>query len=201
MSIPRETSVIWPLFVLAHFKPFGVTQPLIPPGESCNDLFHTYPFSNRHLEAIKNWNATHECEDERDAERLRKQAAATRESAAMTAAVAFPELNVENIESTLSISANSERDFRIHQEVLAMQQSNWLRVLPKINNADATINDATDTPASILQNNLPDPTPNLMKRWKDETKKQEQAISNRRRNALNPEQQIASITPTNASET
>lgn len=130
----------------------------------------------------------HECEDERDAERLRKQAAATRESAAMTASIACPELNVDDIESTLVVHANSERDFRIHQAVLAMQQSNWLRVLPKINNADAR----TKESLASIQNNLPDLTQGLMKRWKEEAKIQERAISDRRRNALNPEQQTAS---------
>jgi len=83
MSIPRETSVMWPLFVLAHFKPFSITQPLIPAGDSCDNVFHTYPFSDQNMKIIKNWNAIYECEDERDAERLRKRKAATKESLAM----------------------------------------------------------------------------------------------------------------------
>jgi len=34
MSIPRETSTSWPLFVLSHFKPFGISNPLIDANET-----------------------------------------------------------------------------------------------------------------------------------------------------------------------
>jgi hypothetical protein len=197
MSIPRETSAIWPLFVLAHFKPFSITQPLIPSGDSCDNIFRTYSFSDRSFKVIKNWNATHECEDERDAERLRKRAAATRESAAMTASVAFPELNDEDIENTMTVNSNAERDFRVQQAIFAMRQSNWLKLLPEINNLDVRVSGFS----ASVQDSLPDITDSLMKRWKAETKTQEQVISNQRRNVLNPQQQAMSDVPINVSET
>ena len=192
MSIPRETSAIWPFFVLAHFKPFSMTQPLIPANESYENVFQTYSFSDRTLKIIRNWNAIYECEDERDAERLRKRTIATRESAAMTASVGFPELDVENIENALSEKTNSETNFRIQQAVLAMQQSNWLTVLPKNDKFDDNVhNFAVSVVASDhLSNNLPDITNNSLKHWKAETKAQEQTITNNRRNALSPEQQV-----------
>ena len=186
MSIPRETSAIWPLFALAHFKPFSITRPLTPDGKSYEDVFQTYSFSDRSLEIIKNWNAIYECEDERDAERLRKRTVVTRESATMSASVGLPEIDVENVENTSSENTSSEKNFRIQQAVLAMQQSNWLTVLPKINNIHTTVNDLG---AMHHDDNLPDITQTLLKHWKTETKKQEQIILNQRRNALSPEQQ------------
>ena len=189
MSIPRETSAIWPLFVLAHFKPFSISQPLIPSGKSCDDVFRTHSFSDQSLKVIKNWNAIHECEDERDAERLRKQNAATRESAAMTASI-IPELNIEDFENTVSVKGNAERNFRLQQAIFAMQQSNWITVLPESNILDVCkINDIAIT----MRDELPDVTHVLLKRWKTETKTQEQVISNKRRNALSPEQQAMSL--------
>jgi hypothetical protein len=197
MSIPRESSEMWPLFVLAHFKPFNITQPLIPTGDSCDKVFHNYSFSDQSLKVMKDWNATYECEDERDAERLRKQTAATTESAAMTASIAFPELNTEDIENNLTINGNSKRDFHIQHMVFAMQQANWLIMLPKKNDLDTKTNEFTVS----VEDDLPNLTHSLMKHWKDETRKQEQAISNQRRNALNPEQQTMANISINISET
>jgi len=70
MSISRETSAAWPLFVLSHFKPFGISNPLVPLGDTPNTIFDTYNFSCNALTIIKNWNAIYECKDEHDAEHL-----------------------------------------------------------------------------------------------------------------------------------
>jgi hypothetical protein len=70
MSIPRETSAAWPLFVLSHFKPFGISNPLVLPEDTPNTIFDTYNFSCNALTIMKNWNAIYECEDEHDAECL-----------------------------------------------------------------------------------------------------------------------------------
>jgi hypothetical protein len=58
------------LFVLAHLKPFSPNNPLILPTETVDQVFETFQFTSRSKEIIKNWDAIHECEDARDAERL-----------------------------------------------------------------------------------------------------------------------------------
>ena len=117
MSIPRETSSQWPLFVLSHFKPFGIENPLIPSGETPNTIFNTYDFSLNAITVMKNWNAIYECEDERDAEHLQKHACDTQKSSAVTNSMVF--LN-ENIECAISKKTHSEQDFKMQQMILTM---------------------------------------------------------------------------------
>ncbi|KAG1816968.1 hypothetical protein DFJ58DRAFT_633052, partial [Suillus subalutaceus] len=67
MSIPRATDAkLWALFTLAHFKPFSAVSPLLRKGEDATDAFRTYIFSTRSRTIMSNWEAVHECEDERD---------------------------------------------------------------------------------------------------------------------------------------
>ena len=70
-SIPRSTSrTHWMLFALAHFKPFDCDHPLLP-NTSLNmieNIFNNYLFSPRSRLVMKQWEAVHECQDERDAE-------------------------------------------------------------------------------------------------------------------------------------
>jgi len=63
----------WPLFALAHFKPFSATVPLLNNEQDAEQVFHSYAFSHTARQILLNWEAVHECEDERDAERLAKQ--------------------------------------------------------------------------------------------------------------------------------
>ena len=51
----------------------------------------------RSLSVMKNWEATHECEDKRDEERLRKKAAITSESSEMTKSVNY----LSNVDSEI----------------------------------------------------------------------------------------------------
>ncbi|KAG1894487.1 uncharacterized protein F5891DRAFT_922037, partial [Suillus fuscotomentosus] len=67
MSIPRATDAkLWALFTLAHFKPFSALSPLLHKGENVIEVFRTYSFSPRSRTVMTNWEAVHECEDERD---------------------------------------------------------------------------------------------------------------------------------------
>ncbi|KAF6743597.1 hypothetical protein DFP72DRAFT_827521 [Ephemerocybe angulata] len=74
MSIPRASSDIWPWFTLVHFKPFSISKPLIIPGQSIESVYDGFQFTERQNAIMQNWEAIYECEDERDADRLRKQA-------------------------------------------------------------------------------------------------------------------------------
>ncbi|KAF9509414.1 hypothetical protein BS47DRAFT_1365290 [Hydnum rufescens UP504] len=74
-SIPRRTTDQnkFFLFMLAHFSPFSsIHLPLI----LNRDLMHTFtsfPFSSLSQVVMLNWDAIHECEDEHDAERMKKK--------------------------------------------------------------------------------------------------------------------------------
>jgi hypothetical protein len=73
-SIPRPSAgIAYTIFALAHFKPFSVSNPLIEKGDNFLDAFKKYKFSNSALITLKNWDATNECEDARDADRLNKR--------------------------------------------------------------------------------------------------------------------------------
>jgi len=102
----------------------------------------------------------------------------------MTASIASSELNVDDIEYGINKKFQSEQDFKVQQMVLTIQQSNWLKSnvqhhLPKSN---------YDENKNTLMNSL-NITSSLLKQWKSNIKEQEEAITNKRRNALNPEQQ------------
>ena len=58
--------------MLAHFKPCSCDQPLITDNANINATFNQYEFDTRSLEIMRNWEEIHECEDKREAERIRK---------------------------------------------------------------------------------------------------------------------------------
>jgi hypothetical protein len=80
--------------MLAHFKPFSATNPLIKEGETFTKVFRHYPLSCQSKEIINNWEALNESEDARDAERLKKKAALTAESTSLTKSILSNDLNV-----------------------------------------------------------------------------------------------------------
>ncbi|KAG1800749.1 uncharacterized protein HD556DRAFT_1438751 [Suillus plorans] len=78
MAIPRRTHPNqWQLFMLAHFKPFSHTSPLIPKDSSIEEVFETYTFTPRSHAIMQHWEAVHECEDEQDTNCLQRQAQLT----------------------------------------------------------------------------------------------------------------------------
>ena len=196
MSIPRECSASWPLFALAHFKPFGVLQLLIPERDIYENVFMTYEFSPFACKIMKNLHAIHKCEDEHDAEHSQKHAAETKESSVFTASIAFPELNENGIDISPSQKSISEQDLKVQQIVLAMYQSNWLKPNPQ-----PSFTSDESLKSQITEVKLPDITPALLKAWKSSIKIQEQIISDRCQNALNPEQQTTFNAPSNVVET
>ena len=68
MSIPRKSDKGYRMFALAHFIPFDIDDPLLKPGQTVDDVFEDARFTDRHLQILNNWEAIHECQDERDAE-------------------------------------------------------------------------------------------------------------------------------------
>ena len=60
-SIPRPNAgLLYKKFVLAHFKPFGALQPLIPDGQTFESVFTNYTLTDAAKITIGNWDATDE---------------------------------------------------------------------------------------------------------------------------------------------
>jgi hypothetical protein len=69
------------LFVLTHFKPFSISHHLLDnPSQLFSVAFDDFSFDSSAKSVINNWEAAHECQDEHDAECLRKRAALTKET-------------------------------------------------------------------------------------------------------------------------
>jgi len=197
MSIPRETSVNWYIFTLAHFKPFSSSNALIN-GSDWKREYESYEFPVSHIQIMKNWNAIHECEDEHDAHRLQKQEKATAESKAMTAAVLNNEIDDDNnFNDKVAGERQHEKDFHIQQFMSILEQGNWLR--SKNRNSSAV-----EIPCSTgkIKSKINEPilVSNMMKKWVNEIKSQESAIRKSRQNLSNPMSQIIGNTTVKDSE-
>lgn len=195
MSIPRETSP-WPIFVLSHFKSFSVSNPLIGENHSFEDVLSAHSFSPQHARIINNWNAIHECEDECDADRPKKRDAETKESKAMTAAI-FLDIPAHESDEATSNLPSYVKDFYNQQFLSILQQSKWLMFVSSLSSVsgtdiqlDSTTNNDTQHSADILNIlNLHSISSNLMKKWQNEIKVQENLICNQRRNEPTSENQ------------
>jgi hypothetical protein len=186
MSIPRLTNArLWAIFALAHFKAFDVSTELLGVDEDLIESYARFAFCSRSLRVMKNWEAVYECEDERDADRLRKRAQLTSENKALTASITKG-ADDEELDFALQPKSthHSERDFRIQQAVLELQQAGWLER-------------STANTSSLSQQSdyYPDGSAinRLIKGWKIEVKLQEEKIATTRHNALNPDQQIVLV--------
>jgi hypothetical protein len=66
--------------MLAHFLPFSAKKPNSLIDGSLQATFDTSDFTPWSLEVMKNWDAIHECEDERDAEHIWKKESAIKKT-------------------------------------------------------------------------------------------------------------------------
>ena len=60
----KKTGSQWKLFTLTHFKPFGLCNLLLEENMSVEDTYAWYTFSKQSRLRMRNWKATHKCEDE-----------------------------------------------------------------------------------------------------------------------------------------
>ena len=176
-SIPRSNSgTRWMLFTLAHFKPFDIDHPLLLVSSAAliELSFKNHSFSPRSLYVMKQWDAIHECQDERDAERLRKRTMLTTPGLTRS----------EQLSNVISFGTDDEilipkkqalySDFKLKQELELFEQSHWL--LP--NESIAHSNISSSPP--IHTGNAP--STKTVAEWNTLITAQENAIMQRRRN-------------------
>ena len=71
-SIPRPNAgEPYYLFMVSHFKPFGIESHLLKGWKTFQEEFENFLFTERALHVMKNWDAIYECEDARDLECLK----------------------------------------------------------------------------------------------------------------------------------
>ena len=182
MSIPRKSDKAYHVFALAHFIPFGVDNPLLHPGQNATDVFDSETFSPRHTQILDNWEAIHECQDERDAERMRKRTEKARESRVMTKALHGSIESGDGIEVDVTRAGGRKaRDGQAEQLVDVMYQCHWIRARER-----------EHTQGTTVENELqcPEPTASQLKAWAVSIKKQENEAMARRRNAGNVTEQV-----------
>lgn len=120
MSIPQPTASTYKLFMLSHFKPFHSDTPLIVSANmTIEDLYLSYQFPDYALQVMKNWEAIHECEDEHDAERLKKCEALTHESQVLTKSLSSS-VDDELTELNLQDHNMHKKDFHINCELVKL---------------------------------------------------------------------------------
>ena len=166
--------------MLAHFKPFSSEFPLIERNKTVQSTFNDFSFSEKSRLIMKNWEAIYECEDERDADRLRKRAALAKESQALTHSMAF-----EDDDDLIAVSSEqmtAKKDFEVNSVLLRLLESNWLKKVEEYSVPIQT--------EKVKTLEIPDLTKSLLQTWKNEMKSQEEVILTRRRNAQDTSNQI-----------
>ena len=188
-SIPCKTNGdAWALFVLAHFKPFSASIPVLHPEDDLMTIFNVYSFSEHASKVLQNWDATHECEDKHDAERLRKQAQLTGNG---DNKVSIPNTRNDDNDDDIALGStrNAWQNFKINQYILLLQQANWLQSSSTGGQESASNAQANTSENHVVINHV---TPKMLKMWSSEIKQQENQVALSRRNALNPDQQLPS---------
>ena len=179
-SIPRPNSrSSYSIFVLAHFKPFSVSKPLLLQGETYDDAFRKFKPSKSDQYVINNWDAINECEDARDAERIRKKATMAAQSQALTKSIFHNNDDITLVESNQTRSTTAKVDFIVNQYILLLQQSRWF--VPQKSHPDVDLSAAISV--------LPTVTNILLKKWKKAIQEQEALIVNARRGKSDPSNQ------------
>lgn len=173
-------------FMLAHFRPFSIRTQF---DLETDVVFQhkAYEYAPQHAEIISNWDAIHECEDERDKERLKKRGVTTRELQDMSDALldggALEETGIdfrdESAAPELTLRSENSADIReIHDMVNRLTTAGWLSGTTDNNSTNhLLLNPNRSHPSS-------QPTPintDAVKTWKTQMRKEASRIRNVRR--------------------
>ena len=188
-SIPRrcQDESYYAIFMLAHFAPYSQSKPLSVAESSIAAMFDTTTFSERSITVMKNWEAVHECEDEREAERLKKRSAKLNQT----------KMQVHAVEAMIPDEyLNDPEAYRISEFDFAHEQidNHTLHMRCSLLNANWTRPHRVDPidPLHQYVDNLHAPI--NLRQWKVHIKAQETAVGNARRAQLDPTQQTSGQT-------
>jgi hypothetical protein len=142
------------IIALAHFKPFSVNQLLLAEGESFDEVFAQFEFSMFNTRILENWEALHECEDERDAERMKKQLSAQKAAKALTHSMkTIDSTDLLEIDETSSAGNTGQTvDPKVQSLLQSLVVSEWLH--PKSDQDIARIQVTTQSFSSSMIKDL-----------------------------------------------
>jgi Helitron helicase-like domain at N-terminus/AAA domain len=185
MQVPRKESSEHSLFMIAHFKPFSISNPLIINDETYTDAFQRHSFSPMAVTVMRNWEDIHECEDERDADRMRKKQNQSSETAELNSRLAAYELERDGddgeedalfVDLDARPKAGNQATLRI---ATILREAGWFAPVdgPKLSMAN---------PVALLDR----PSDSTIKLWKKEVKTQEENMRRQRMNSANSQTQL-----------
>jgi hypothetical protein len=177
MQIPRQQHQEYQLFMLAHFKPFSITSPIKLPDQSYPDAFIDFQFPSFAQQIMRNWEDVHECEDERDADRIRKKQNSAFVNAELNARLAAYEgATMEDEDSGPIVDLNSSSlhsNTAMWEMVQDLQSAGWL--------ASEAASSQPQSVASFVNY----PSTAKAKEWQKEMKDQEENMRRERMNRSN----------------
>ena len=181
-SIPRKERNIEVYMLLAHFRPFSTSNPILcDQTHSIQTTFEHTTFTERSMHVMKNWDAVHECEDERDAERLRKKNSKInklRSGDKNMLADLDPAYvaNPDDYEVAGCDSRPCVKDTSVTQAVNILREGNWFHSNTPLDAHSIVDNQRTCTPLYDAD----------FAHWKKQIKLQEVEIAHARRSQLDP---------------
>ena len=193
-SIPRreKDDTYFATFMLAHFLPFSARNPVKLLGTSAIEFFHSADFSARSRNVIKNWAAIHECEDQRDSERLRKHQTKVKKSKEISRALRgqIPDDYFDSPDAYVvadSPPSLEQLDPATAYMRAALAGANWFQNTPTTaSQADSILYDSTlPNPIGIYRDQL--------KHWEHQVKVKANEAAARRRSQLDPSRQNAVV--------
>ncbi|KAK0431621.1 hypothetical protein EV421DRAFT_1911713 [Armillaria borealis] len=128
MEHTRSMIQCYETFMLAHFKPFDLDRPLLSSSNVVHAEFQSHNFSSRTRTCMSNWEALYECEDERDAEQMKKRRSLMKNSPLLTHILSD---NLEDLIELSSGSKASQQEGKAQFEILHLAESNWFQPIHK----------------------------------------------------------------------
>jgi Helitron helicase-like domain at N-terminus/AAA domain len=174
MQLPRRDHHEYSIFMLAHFKPFSADIPPISPHQSYSDALTSFQIPPFAKAIMQNWEDIHECEDERDAERVRKKQNATSSNEELNARLAAYQgasMDDEDLGPLIDLnSSSSHSNSAILQTVAILKDAGWF----------ASESVSAHTPSVI--DSISHPSLGKVKEWMKEMKAQEENMRRERMN-------------------
>ncbi len=191
-KIPRKNNILeYSIFMISHFKPFSARTSILE-SASFIDEYRSYTFHQHALKIMANWEEIHECEDAREAERLKKRDKTTRESRMLLKSVSEL-LNDEDYAEMSGVDQfKSMKDVKLQQVIERLKASGWLDDNVDNNGySDLYITNTVRrmyTHISVMNIKMLQ-----VKQWQKDIKSMERMLISSRQNALNVTSQVQII--------
>lgn len=169
-------------FVLAHFKPFSVSDPLVELTDGLNieTYFHTYTLSDIAKRVTANWEELCNCEDEREAERMRKEDRVSKESRLKSMASMFGLNETEDLPVVQKKTLYSmKEDLEIADNLHRLHNAGYFSYTHDLPNISSPV----DVIPESLSNNIDKHIHSLSKIWLSQIRQATEGVASQRQNS------------------